>query len=53
MRLIGIADVAASTQTSPPEVPAEMKVNPMVRKYLDRVPVQRSEEESRSMPSRT
>ena len=25
-----------------------MKVNPMVRKYLDRVPVQRSEEESRS-----
>ena len=48
MRLIGIADVAASTQSSPPEVPAEMKVNPMVRKYLDRVPVQRSEEESRS-----
>ena len=48
MRLIGIADVAASSQTSPPEMPAEMKVNPMVRKYLDRVPVQRSEEESRS-----
>ena len=48
LKLVGIADVAMSSEPKPEEPCPDLKVNPMVRKYLARMPVQRSEEETRS-----
>ena len=45
---IGVADVASSSEPKPSEPDCDLKVNPMVRKYLNRMPVQRAEEETRS-----